>query len=937
MRGPTCINTPWFAIFTNAMKSAWKARDAISDRFGLYTTVTGISSAGVRPLRKRFDSSEPISRLDNLGDLILECSPLTVVDGDFIDSSGRKRVLKGINVDSAMKLPVKPFIPLYEGDCSESNNVFFDGENVSFVGRPFPLEEAELHFNRIKSWGHNTIRYLVTWEAIEHEGPGKYDNDFVEYTVEMLKIIHKIGGLYVFLECHQDVWSRFSGGSGAPLWTLHAAGLQPIRFAATQAAVLHNEPRFNRKSDPDCYPKMLWTSNYRRLALFTMFTLFFAGETYFPHLKINGVNIQHFLQKAHFDALKFLWATVVKELPEMIEDGTLLGFELLNEPNYGLVGQAHMAYLPSLQQLRIDTAPTVYQSMQLGMGLPVEVDVYRITLAGPQKDGSRIVDPRGQRAWLTQEEASIIDDKHGWKRSGWTIGECIYAGINIWKWNKFGDWDKINKFSQDVRLEYSYGECELLAPNYFNQVSPRLSFDVVDEKLPLTIDVEFFVNNFFVDFYVRFKEMVRSVAPNVFVLIQPPVLEIPPDLKNDPRGIIDDKTIYCPHYYDGLSLMFKSWNFHYNVDTLGIMRGKYFNPVLGLVVGERAIRNCLKKQFLEIMGEGAQYLGNIPVLMSETGMPFDMDAKKAYEDGRYLSQTAALDALANALEGLGMHHTWWCYTSINCHKRGDRWNNEDFSFWSPDDRDLAFDVEDENAAPQSPSRSPSRRSSVSPSLKSFKCLRETAGPSLIIRAKMNYHKKKLVPSIFKKSFLGGLVEMDDSGDESDSSFVGVESSSLISVSTDNLRYRHFKNCYPSPDGVRAASAVMRPCLLATRGVVKESEFDIKSSKFALSLVFDDDLDEKTLKSCPTVIYLPKWHYPYLNYNDIYMTSGHVKYNDQLEYLEWYHYDALDNTNESTASSGTFVSSNEETIIVKNNSGKIEDLPREDCGEGCPIV
>lgn len=918
----------------SAIKSAKYARDAISDRLSLYNNVPGISNSGAKPLRKKYGVADPITKLENSGTSILECQPLHIEDGYLVDEGGRKRNLKGINVDCAMKLPVKPYMPSYEGNCNDPSDIFFEGDTVSFVGRPFPLEEAELHFNRIKLWGYNTIRYLVTWEALEHAGPGKYDEDFIDYTVEMLRIIHKVGGLYVFLECHQDVWSRYSGGSGAPLWTFYVAGLQPARFSATEAAILHNDARFEKgRTDPECYLKMLWTSNYKRLALLTMFTLFFSGATYFPHLKINGVNIQHYLQSSLNNSLKHLWKAVVLRLPEMLDNGSLLGFELINEPNCGLVGHGHLSYVPTSQQLRIDTCPTVYQCFRLGMGLPVEVDVYKITVAGPQKDSVRLVDPRGQCAWLSPDEARLLDAKYGWKRSGWKMGQCIFAGIKIWKWNKFADWSKLNNMSQDVRLEFSYNECELLSPNLFNQVSPRISFNVPDERLPRKIDVDFFINTFFVDFYVAFKKMIREIAPHLFMLIQPPVLEVPPNLKDDSRGIIDEKTIYCPHYYDGLSLMFKSWNSRYNVDTLGIMRGRYFNPMLGIVFGERAIRNCIKKQFIEIAEEGRTYLGNIPVLMSETGMPFDMDNKKAYEDGRYVQQTAAIDALANALEGLKMHVTYWCYSSLNSHKWGDRWNNEDFSFWSPEDRDLAFDDEDDDTI----SRSPSRRSSVTPTLKTIRCLKETAGSSQLLKAKIAYHKKRMIPSLFKKSFLAGSAEDEDY--DSDDSCLGYDNSTLISVSTDNLRYRHFRQCYPSPDGVRAVSAVIRPFLVSSRGVVKASEFEIKTSKFALTLTIDEELDDKTLRSQPTVIFVPKWHYPYLNYSDISLTNGHVKYNESLEYLEWYHYDLDDDAPLDSVSSSLVRLSNEETIIIKNNSGKIEDLaPKEDLGFGeCPIT
>ena len=52
-----------------------------------------------------------------------------------------------------------------------SGEDFFNGDEVSFVGRPFLLAEADQHLARIKGYGYNVIRFLITWEAIEHAGP----------------------------------------------------------------------------------------------------------------------------------------------------------------------------------------------------------------------------------------------------------------------------------------------------------------------------------------------------------------------------------------------------------------------------------------------------------------------------------------------------------------------------------------------------------------------------------------------------------------------------------------------------------------------------------------------------------------------------------------------------------------------------------------------
>lgn len=76
---------------------------------------------------------------------------------------------------------------------------------------------------------------------------------------------------------------------------------------------------------------------------------------------------------------------------------------------------------------------------------------------------------------------------------------------------------------------------------------------------------------------------------------------------------------------------------------------------------------------------------HVPCFFTEIGMPIDMDNKKAYKDGNFSSQTAAIDALQLALEGENLSYSLWCYCSKNSHKWGDEWNNEDFSIWSMED------------------------------------------------------------------------------------------------------------------------------------------------------------------------------------------------------------------------------------------------------------
>lgn len=727
-------------------------------------------------------------------------------NGFFADEQGRSVQLKGINLDGGSKFPKKPYFPSHRPLTEGGGDIFYDGDHVSFVGRPFPIDEVPQHIRRIKGMGYNSIRYILTWEAIEHEGPGIYDEDFIQYTVDVLRIIDSIGGIYVYLDPHQDVWSRFSGGDGAPMWTLYAAGFDPKNFVVTEAAMIENA----FPADPEAYPKMLWTTNYKRLAAGTMFTLFFAGATLAPKCIINGVNIQHFLQKHFIDSFAHL-VKRIKALAPFLLEKTVIGIETMNEPNSGFLATENITEIPSDQPLRLGTCPTILEAVKLGMGIATEVSEYKISVTGPKKIGTTIVDPKGVKAWLDTDR---YDTHYSFKRDpGWKLGECIWAQHGVW----------------DIESE------EPLIPDYFEY----------DSESNVKIDEEYFINNFFVDHYAKFRKSIRSIQHDFILFLQPPPLQAPPLLKG--TDLIDEHTAFCPHYYDGMSLMFKTWNRKYNVDTLGIVRGRYLNPVFGIVFGEGAIRRSFKRQLLEMKLESQDNLGkDVPVIFSEIGMPFDMDDKRAFEEDNFESQTSALDALAFALESSNLSHSWWCYTSDNCHKWGDRFNCEDFSFWSRDD-DFSDDLNCDSFA----------SSTVTKTFESTFKPRDATKISLP-------GSSKLVSDSSATLIESGRIEEKDS-----------------MVFTYNGKEYTESNTKPSHDGIRAIDAVLRPYCLALNGEFIDSHFDV--SKIAYTL----KISGHKHSSHPTKIYLPHWHFDHDDIK-IEVDSGIFEIDKDSEVLEWHH-------------------------------------------------
>ncbi|KAI9749222.1 MAG: hypothetical protein M1815_002690 [Lichina confinis] len=687
---------------------------------------------------------------------------LTVEGRSFRDSSGREITLRGINVAGDTKFPSTPDLPSHVSDN------FFDGDSVSYVDRPFSAKEAPVHFARLRRWGYNTLRYLFTWEAIEHAGPRKYDEEWIEHTIGILRLAKEYG-FYVFLDPHQDVWSRFSGGCGAPMWTLYACGLDPRHFEVTEAALVHSQTE-----DPASFPKMIWSTNYYRLVSQVMFTLFFAGRDFAPKAIIDGKNIQDYLQEHFLGACQHL-ARRIHEAGEL-EDQVIIGWENMNESNRGLVGAQDLTVIPSEQKLQKGTSPTAWQAILTGSGRACEIATWEFGRMGPYRSGTTLVDPKGTSVWLSTD---AYDVRYGWKRDpGWRLGECIWAQHGIW------DPTSDSMLKKDYFAKHPHSG-ELLT-------------------------YEVFTNIYFMDFFRRKRDAIREIHRDSILLCQPPVLELPPSIK----GTADDepRLVYAPHFYEAITLMTKTWNPYWNVDVFGILRGRYLSPIFAIKLGETAIRNCIRDQLAAIRQEGLDYMGDHPCVLTEFGIPFDMDEKSAYGTGDYRSQCAAMDANYYAVEGSKINgSTLWLYMSKNNHQWGDQWNGEDLSIFSVDDRVLPL---------------ASASSSISLANDSSQTLTNTDSTAKASGSPV----EPVSPSNLKQTLSKPSMASEPSSEDADMK-------SLL--------------------GLRASEAFVRPFPIAIAGDLKDYGFDLRGCVFTMFIT----AAAATSKGAPTEVFLPGYHFP----------------------------------------------------------------------------
>lgn len=522
----------------------------------------------------------------------------------FKDAHGRTLLLRGVNLGGSSKVPFTP------DGATHRLEGFFAHRNVSFVGRPFPLDEADAHFARLRAWGLTFLRFLITWEAIEHAGPGLYDEAYLDYVTAVVAKAREYD-LQLFIDPHQDVWSRFSGGDGAPGWVFETLGMDIARFKETGAAIVHT-------THGDPFPRMIWPTNYGKLAAATLFTLFFAGNDFAPQTKVAGEPVQEFLQR-HYIAAVAQVAARLKDFEHVV------GYDTLNEPSAGYIGCPDLAQRFGL--LALGEAPTPFQSMLLGAGFPQEVEVCEMALTGLKVQERRRLNPQGVSLW----------------REGVTP---------IWRQN--GVWDVD-----------AAGTPVLLRPDHFARVGDR------------QVD---FIRDYFRPFANRFAREIRQHDARALIFV-----EAPPNTHDLRWGEEDARdVVHAGHWYDGLTLFTKDFRPWFTMDVEKI------RPVLG----RQAVQALFNAQVGAIKRVSEEAMGGVPTLVGEFGIPFDMRNGEAYRTGNFSRQVQALDMTMTTLEANLVSGTLWNYTADNTNARGDQWNGEDISIFSPDQQRGTGDVND---------------------------------------------------------------------------------------------------------------------------------------------------------------------------------------------------------------------------------------------------
>lgn len=206
----------------------------------------------------------------------------------------------GIRVLAADTAAAPPQFVIRDGEIYDAQGriAYFRGVNISGNAKvapdhlPFQPNETQW-WDYLKAWGFNLVRFTVFWEGIE-PAKGQYDRAYLRKVKRLLEEAGK-RGIYVMVDMHQDLYSRWLHGDGAPAWAVWETGVCP---------------NFNLS-----WGGQLWgVANVLSPAVVRCFTNFWRSDDLKTHYKKALVEV----------------ARQVKDNPYV------LGYDFFNEPNPGL-------------------------------------------------------------------------------------------------------------------------------------------------------------------------------------------------------------------------------------------------------------------------------------------------------------------------------------------------------------------------------------------------------------------------------------------------------------------------------------------------------------------------------------------------------------------------------------------------------------------------
>ena len=581
---------------------------------------------------------------------------------------------------------------------------------VDYIGRPFPMDEADKWYGQLAELGFNSVRLITNWESIQPFRPGtcgdrgpRYDENCfdLEYLDYYSQIIAKAKdhGIYVLVDMHQDVFSRhlMAFYNEEPLY---GDNLDKIPAEGTlEHIVLSMMPSLKTDSEGN--------------EIVGGFTDWVRGhgaprwvvETCLPEKDMNSVHwgvarpiASLCLPDGNPDIMLVtdinnMYGKLFPgdETPEWIETALrYISARCQGDPEDHAAPNETTDFLPitpwlvnGALSLDVDRC---YAALFAGdVVFPnLVVDDDNVTKHIDEATNPNAPDLKAylqgeyEKVWAVLAELSKDHDNViGYDIMNEPVGIFLMltlAGIiqqaNVpdaiqsFLFETFPD-DGLGEDIYDVIMGLN------LLPRDTNPETLKLwGMDNIDTMVAVGMNMSFDAE-YLQPFYERMGQKIQSIDPNAIIWFEPassirtvtgpsPFWDTP---LTRPQGI--DQLVYAPHWYPDI----------------------YPRPGIDSSPREFNADEWLYRDFTEplkkYLEQSPSWLGNVPVIFGEFGTYFNFNGIEASIASDYSISSHVLNSYYEAFESLNVGSMLWCFAPDNDYKYGEHWNHEDFSIIDP--------------------------------------------------------------------------------------------------------------------------------------------------------------------------------------------------------------------------------------------------------------
>ena len=570
------------------------------------------------------------------------------------DEANRYVYFQGVNTSGSTKVPF----------------IDFQAGTYTYINRPFPLDRARFELARMRRMGINAIRLLVMWEGVEPEAKGQYDEGYVQYLREVVKIAGEYG-IYVLMDMHQDMFSRHLG-------------------------VRYNEHPGAELNDPAIVP-----GSIQHILLSLIPPYGEPEDTYLStRAKVTGDGAPKWAMKAcmpekDFDSPNWGIPRIASGMDEHRGELITLYQKLAG-------GSGGSGEVPVWVQYMMDNLPASFppnQSTDMlpftnwGVAAALSIDVERsfaCLLAGDKAFPAHVVDGVNIKDYLQEayanawaKVASAVADQPnvmGYDIMNEPEGNFLVLAAEAAA-IQANAWDGAKKFLQDqfpedpetgTMLYDIIMALRLLPPDNTPETLQLWGLDKVDLMGVLGLNYGFDKNHL-TPFYDRVGQAILQVDPKAVIFVEPS-MNIGAILGGIGGGMWDvsmtrppnvPHVVFAPHNYADI-YPFIGFNQTPRSFTPEEVRYRDYQPALA-----------------KAMDLSAHSLGNTPTVFGEFGTYFNFNGIEQSKADNYIVSSHILDNYYEAFDRMFQSRIVWCFSPDNDPTYGDWWNHEDFSIIDP--------------------------------------------------------------------------------------------------------------------------------------------------------------------------------------------------------------------------------------------------------------